>query len=139
MDQTIQGVGKVDVSRAYGMNSRSVRAPSIHFAVHKFQYLNASGHERTAETEKDYPPRRRQKFEYGVWIPAVVAVTLLYPEPIPECESSAQAKCLAKRNSPGWRKQQVVDSEKDGGHGMEANIGQQAQLELLGNDEVFVY
>ncbi|KAL8645375.1 MAG: hypothetical protein Q9210_006736 [Variospora velana] len=117
----------------------SVRGPFIHFPVHKFQYLSASGHERTAETEKDYPPRRRQKFEYGVWIPAVVAVTLLYPEPISECESSAQAKCLAERNSPGWRKQQVVDSEKDGGHGMEANIGQQAQLELLGNDELLVY
>ncbi|KAL9606382.1 MAG: hypothetical protein Q9179_000459 [Wetmoreana sp. 5 TL-2023] len=83
-------------------------------------------------------PRCSQGLEYGVRIETVMAVALFYPEPVPKGQRCTQAQCLTERDGPRRRKKQIIDGEKNGGGGMEAQIRQQAQLEFLGNDQLFV-
>lgn len=68
-----------------------------------------------------------------------MAITLLHPEPVCKGQSSAEGQFLAEGDGPRRREKQVVYGEDDGGYGVEADVGQQAQLELFGHNQLLIH
>lgn len=67
-----------------------------------------------------------------------MAVAMLDPTPVGECQYSTQSYGWQVLNRP-WRTQcQKVPSQEDAGNGVESNVGPDVELEFWWDDEMAV-
>ena len=67
-----------------------------------------------------------------------MAVALLDPEPVAECDTRTECQCIPSGDIPWRRQKKEVDGEEDGREEVEGEIGHEGQLCPFGEDEVLV-